>query len=408
MNPRLRFKQADGTDYPDWEEKKLGELGTFIRGLSYSRDDVTNKSEKSTLVLRSNNITESKMLDYMNDLQFVIKEPKEEQILCKGDIVICMANGSNRLIGKSARYNGKYKDKITVGAFCGIFRSNCPMIAYIFQSPAYSDFLSYNLQGGNGAIGNLKGENLKQFSLLIPSDIEEQQKIGNFLSDIDEVILASDQEVKKLQELKKGVMQKIFSQEIRFKKSDGTNYPDWEEKKLGDICNSFSGGTPRTSIEEYYNGNINFIRSGEIHDSNTELFISEEGLKNSSAKIVNVGDILLALYGATSGEIDLSKINGAINQAILCIRPQEGFNKKFIVEIFRYNKNNILKFYLQGGQGNLSAQNILKLNFPFPCLEEQEKIGDFLSDFDEAISLAKQEFEKWKLLKKGILQQMFV
>ena len=226
-NPKLRFKRADGTDYPDWEEKKLGEIGTFIRGLSYSRDDVTNKSEKSTLVLRSNNITESKMLDYMNDLQFVIKEPKEEQILCKGDIVICMANGSNRLIGKSARYNGKYKDKITVGAFCGIFRSNCPMIAYIFQSPAYSDFLSYNLQGGNGAIGNLKGENLKQFSLLIPSDIEEQQKIGNFLSDIDEVILASDQEVKKLQELKKGAMQKIFSQEVRFKRDDGTNYPDW-------------------------------------------------------------------------------------------------------------------------------------------------------------------------------------
>ena len=408
MNPRLRFKQADGTDYPDWEEKKLGELGTFIRGLSYSRDDVTNKSEKSTLVLRSNNITESKMLDYMNDLQFVIKEPKEEQILCKGDIVICMANGSNRLIGKSARYDGKYKDKITVGAFCGIFRSNCPMIAYIFQSPAYSDFLSYNLQGGNGAIGNLKGENLKQFSLLIPSDIEEQEKIADFLSDIDEVILASDQEVKKLQELKKGAMQKIFSQEIRFKKSDGTNYPDWEEKKLGDICNSFSGGTPRTSIEEYYNGNINFIRSGEIHDSKTELFISEEGLKNSSAKLVNVGDILLALYGATSGEIDLSKINGAINQAILCIRPQEGFNKKFIVESFRYNKNKILKMYLQGGQGNLSAQNMLKLYFHFPCLEEQEKIGDFLSDFDEAISLAKQELEKWKLLKKGLLQQMFV
>ena len=407
MNPRLRFKQADGTDYPDWEEKKLGELGTFIRGLSYSRDDVTNKSEKSTLVLRSNNITESKMLDYMNDLQFVIKEPKEEQILCKGDIVICMANGSNRLIGKSARYNGKYKDKITVGAFCGIFRSNCPMIAYIFQSPAYSDFLSYNLQGGNGAIGNLKGENLKQFSLLIPSDIEEQKKIADFLSDIDEVILASDQEVKKLQELKKGAMQKIFSQEVRFKRDDGTNYPDWEEKKIGDICKTFSGGTPKTGVEKYYNGSINFIRSGEIHDSNTELFISEEGLKNSSAKIVNVGDILLALYGATSGEIDLSKINGAINQAILCIRPQEGFNKKFIVEIFRYNKNNILKFYLQGGQGNLSAQNILKLNFLFPCLEEQQKIGDFLSDFDGAISLAKQELEKWKLLKKGLLQQMF-
>ena len=84
-----------------------------------------------------------------------------------------------------------------------------------------------------------------------------------------------------------------------------------------------------------------------------------------------------------------------------------GFNKKFIVELFRFNKKNILHLNLQGGQGNLSAQNILKLHFNFPCLEEQQKIGDFLSDFDVAISLAKQELEKWKLLKKGLLQQMF-
>lgn len=94
-------------------------------------------------------------------------------------------------------------------------------------------------------------------------------------------------------------------------------------KKLGEIATFYSGGTPLTSKREYFNGNIPFIRSGEINCGKTEQFISELGLKNSSAKIVEVGDILYALYGATSGEIGLSKIRGAINQAVLCIKSDQ-------------------------------------------------------------------------------------
>ena len=102
------------------------------------------------------------------------------------------------------------------------------------------------------------------------------------------------------------------------------------------------------------------------------------------------------------------KIKGAINQAILCIKPDDDFDKKYIVDIFRNYKDDILKTYLQGGQGNLSAQIVQGLSFDFPCLEEQRLIADFLSDFDEAIAAAKKELELWKELKKGLLQQMFV
>jgi len=195
---------------------------------------------------------------------------------------------------------------------------------------------------------------------------------------------------------------------VRFKRDDGSNFPEWEEKRIGDICKTYSGGTPKAGNDDYYGGSIPFIRSGEIHSDSTELYLTEEGMNNSSAKMVSVGDIIMALYGATSGEIDISKIEGAINQAILCIKPEDGFDRKFVVEVFRNYKDDILKTYLQGGQGNLSAQIVQGLTFEFPCIDEQLLIAEFLSDFDEAIETAKTELELWKELKKGLLQQMFV
>ena len=135
------------------------------------------------------------------------------------------------------------------------------------------------------------------------------------------------------------------------------------------MCSFFSGGTPSSSKKEYYDGNIPFIRSGELHDDQTELFITEDGLKNSAAKMVEVGDLLLALYGATSGDIAISKINGAINQAILCIRHEQ--SKKFIESIWYKHAGKLLQTYLQGGQGNLSADIVKNISFYLPPLKNK-------------------------------------
>ena len=121
--------------------------------------------------------------------------------------------------------------------------------------------------------------------------------------------------------------------------------------------------------------------------------MSEEGLNNSAAKMVNIGDLLYALYGATSGEVDISKINGAINQAILCIVPHND-NRIYLKYWLECFKVIITSKLLQGGQGNLSSELIKGLLINIPCLEEQQKIADFLATYDEAISCAKQELDK--------------
>ena len=191
--------------------------------------------------------------------------------------------------------------------------------------------------------------------------------------------------------------------EIRFKGFTD----DWEERKLGELTTSFSGGTPSAGNSSYYKGDIPFIRSGEINRDKTELFLTEAGLKNSSAKMVSVGDILYALYGATSGEVGISQINGAINQAILAIKPYNGYDSHFIMQWLKLQKQKIIDKYLQGGQGNLSGSIVKDLVLNVPNFEEQQKIGSFFKQLDNTIALHQRKLDLLKEQKKGFLQKMF-
>ena len=182
---------------------------------------------------------------------------------------------------------------------------------------------------------------------------------------------------------------------------------DWEQRKLGEMSNSYSGGTPKVGTSKYYGGKIPFIRSAEINSDTTELFLTEEGLKCSSARLVDTGDILYALYGATSGEVGRARIKGAINQAILVIKPQAGYDYEFLTQWLRKSKLNIIDRYLQGGQGNLSGTIVNELLVEFPNYEEQTKIGTYFSTLDHLITLHQRKCDETKKLKKFMLQKMF-
>jgi len=188
---------------------------------------------------------------------------------------------------------------------------------------------------------------------------------------------------------------------LRFPEFEG----EWEKMKLKDVCSFFSGGTPSSTNKSYYDGDIPFIRSGEIGAGSTELFLSELGLNNSSAKIVEVGDLLLALYGATSGQIAISKIKGAINQAILCIRSSH--NNVFFKSTWEKRVGKILQAFLQGGQGNLSAEIVKSLTFYFPKMQEQNKIAYLISLIEERIATQNRIIEKYESLIKGITQKVY-
>ena len=187
---------------------------------------------------------------------------------------------------------------------------------------------------------------------------------------------------------------------LRFPEFSGV----WKKERLKNNCTFFSGGTPSSTNKAYYDGDIPFIRSGEIASDSTELFLSEPGLNNSSAKIVEEGDLLLALYGATSGQIAISKIKGAINQAILCIRSP--YDNVFLKSAWEKRVDKILQAYLQGGQGNLSAEIVKSLSFCFPTLKEQHKIGHLIALVEERIATQIRIIDKLKSLMRGLNNEL--
>lgn len=181
----------------------------------------------------------------------------------------------------------------------------------------------------------------------------------------------------------------------------------WIQNQLKNMSQSYSGGTPSVGNSQFYNGNIPFIRSGEIYKDTTKLFITEEAMNNSSARMVHKGDILYALYGATSGEVSISKIDGAINQAILAIIPDKKYDTKFLEKYLNKEKEYILNSFLQGGQGNLSGEIIRSLNIIHPSFEEQQKIGIFFEKIDKMIQLQQSKVNKVKDIKSAYLSEMF-
>ena len=157
---------------------KLGDIGTFVRGLTYSSEDVT-EDINATTVIRANNLNYGNNVN-KEDVVYVNKKPAEIQILLKGDIVICMANGSSSLVGKNSYYSFDDRQS-TIGAFCGIYRTSQPLVKWLMQSQRYKRLVYQSLQGGNGAIANLNSDDILNMTF----HIVEDEKSASILSTLD-------------------------------------------------------------------------------------------------------------------------------------------------------------------------------------------------------------------------------
>lgn len=184
---------------------------------------------------------------------------------------------------------------------------------------------------------------------------------------------------------------------------------EWNDPKLGTHMKCFSGGTPKSGMREYYKGEIPWIKSGELNQKNiheTDEYITEEAVKNSSAKFVESGTLLYALYGATAGVPGFTQIRATINQAVLAILPKPNLSKHFCYFWFYSEKDRLIARYTQGGQPNLSGTIVKSFHIPLPPLPEQEAIAEVLSCWDEGLESLEKLIVAKKLRKKGLMQQL--
>ena len=388
--PEIRF--AGFTD--DWEQRKLGDVLTESRIIGSNgavAKKLTVKLWKKGVIAKEEQYAGSLATQY-----FARKS---------GQFIYGKLDFLNQAFGIIPKELDGYESTLDSPAFDISKQVNENfLLEYIARD-------SFYLLHGNIANGSRKAKRIHSHTLLnmpfIAPNLEEQTAIGNFFKQLDDTIALHRRNCIKCQNLKMAYLESIFSAKYIHYKDRNKNA--WEQRKLGDISQSYSGGTPSVGISSFYGGSIPFIRSGEINDEKTELFLTEKGLHNSSAKLVKYGDILYALYGATSGEVNRSKINGAINQAILAIIPNLDYCVEFIAQWLRKNKLNIISTYLQGGQGNLSAEIVKNLQIILPdSKEEQTAIGNFFKQLDDTIALHQREVEKYKKIKQAYLEKMFI
>jgi len=184
---------------------------------------------------------------------------------------------------------------------------------------------------------------------------------------------------------------------------------DWELKKIADIANTYSGGTPATYISDYYGGEIDWITSSDLNRGRIDSVsgkITKIGFGNSAAKMVKEGSLLVALYGATAGVTAITRISAAINQAVLAVIPKAD-NTGYLFQWFTYKKQAIIRTYTQGGQPNLSGKIIRSLLVPMPpTTAEQEAIATALSNTDELIAASERLITKKRNIKQGMMQDL--
>ncbi|ENY5685960.1 restriction endonuclease subunit S [Listeria monocytogenes] len=393
--PKRRFEEFNNVDA--WEQRKLKDVATFN-----PKSELPDEFEYVDL----ESVVGTELISHRNESKKTA--PSRAQRLAKyGDVFYQTVRPYQK---NNYLYNLSYNNYVFSTGYAQIR----PKIDsyFVLNRVQEEKFVKLVLDRSTGtSYPAINSNDLSEIEIKVPVDSNEQIKIGQLFKYLDDTITLHQRKQEKIKALKAAYLSEMFPAEGETKpKRRFAGFTNaWEQRKLGDITESFSGGTPQAGNSDYYGGEIPFIRSGEINDEQTELFITDEGLNNSSAKIVEKGDILYALYGATSGEVGISQINGAINQAILAIRPTKDDNSYLIVQWLLKQKEAIIRTYLQGGQGNLSSSIVKELTLMLPKDKtEQAKIGVFFKQLDNTITLHQRKLKKLQNIKKAYLNEMFI
>ena len=408
--PKLRFPGFT----EDWEQRKLNDLVTIRRGLTYKPSDI---AENGIRVLRSSNIDEDQFIT-SNDDVFVNIEAVNIPFAKNGDILITSANGSNRLVGKHTIISDIADNSAVHGGFMLLAESNNSLFTdALLSSNWYKRFINTYVAGGNGAIGNLSKSDLESQTVMIPSE-HEQAKIGQWYDNINQLITLHQRKLDNLKLKKKALLQKLFPK-------NGEYYPElrfpgftdaWEQRKLTDIAKTFIG-LVTTMTENYRDSGTLLIRNSDIKEgqfifSEKPIHLDEEFAEKNKTRRLQIGDVVTVHTGeiGTSAVIK-EKEAGAIGFATINTRTDKRIlNPYFLSTYFNTDKHKCYANSVSTGDGrsNYNIKDFNKLVISIPTLDEQEKISAIINNINTIITLHQRKLDHLQLQKKALLQQMFV
>ncbi len=374
--PSLRFSEFN----VNWNNRKIKEILSIGSGRDYKNLGVGDVPVFGTGGLMT------RVDSYLNDGE-----------------TVCI--GRKGTIDKPMYFNGKIWTVDTLFFTYSFKESDPKFVYYLFQR------VNWKKHNEAGGVPSLSKSTIEQISLNIPT-LPEQQKIASFLSAVDEKIQLLSRKKELLEQYKKGVMQQLFSGELRFKDENGDDYADWEEKKLGEIAKYYDG-THQTP--NYVESGIPFYSVEHVtaNQFSKSKYISKEVFEKENKRVkLEKGDILMTRIGdiGTSRLIDWD-VNASFYVSLALIKQNENYNSSFLnqyISSVYFQKELWANTIHVAFPKKINLGEIGKCKIILPCLKEQQKIATFLSSIDVKIERINQQINKMQSFKKGLLQQLFV
>ena len=412
--PKLRFKEFDD----EWENACLVDL-SIDKSLNNGVFNDQNKVGKGYKLINVLDMYIERDIDE-NRLSLLDLEKKEfERNQVKfGDIFFTRSSLVKEGIAFSNVYLGNSNDITYDGHLIKLSPDlntiNPIFLNYVLKTGQVRKQL---IQGGKTATMTTIGQKEVGSSKVDFPSKSEQTKIASFLSAVDEKISQLNQKHELLSQYKQGMMQKLFSQQIRFKADDGSEFGEWEEKILKDLFPKIRNGFVGVATPYYVDYGVKYlqgknIKNGKIDDKGL-IYINQEFHQKKTNSILKTNDILMVQSGHV-GECSVvtEDYDNANCHALLVLSPKSSklIKSKFVVYYFysEIGKKKITLIKTGNTIEHILASDIKEVSLLFPCIEEQTKIANFLSSIDQKIEVVAQQIEQAKQWKKGLLQQMFV
>lgn len=397
--PKLRFPEFSG----EWEEKKLNSIFTKItqRNSDNQNSNVITNSATEGLVSQRDYFDKDIANKDKTDNYFIIKN---------GDFVYNPRKSSAAPYGPFTQYK-LLNDGIVSPLYLCLRKNNSEVeskyLENYFKTTCWHQYIYEN--GSSGARHDrvsIHDDVLLAMPIKVPS-LPEQQKIAAFFSNVDSIITAETKILNTLQKKKKALMQKLFTQQLRFKSNDGTDFPAWEERKLGDIAEFKQGYQILFSeqIQEPKEGYLRYLYISDFISDKKVLYVKDE----ETYYHISEKDICVANTGATSGKPFRGQ-SGILSNNMFKIFLSNVIDEDFAWQFFNSPcyENELQTFMNGAGQPHIGHKNMSSIHISLPCKAEQQKIANCLSSMDSLIQTQQKVVTTWQQRKKALLQQMFI
>ncbi len=395
--PALRFPGFEDK----WQYNTLGNLLEFKNGINANKDQYGHGVKFINVldILNNDFITYDKIIGSVA----VDENTIDKNAVRYGDILFQRSSETREEVGSASVYLDQEKIA-TFGGFVIRGKKIADYVPEFFNKLLKTDTArdSITSRSGGSTRFNVGQETLSSVNLAFPS-FSEQLKIASFLTSVDEILTKLKKQKTLLEQYKKGVMQKIFSQEIRFNVENREEFPEWKVKKFGDVAEINLGQSP-----ESYSYNSEGIGKYLIQGNAdiTNRISNPRGWTSDPTKECQVGDIILTVR-APVGSVAKSNHNACIGRGVCGIRNKSNSIIDYLYQFLIYFEPQWIRIEQGSTFTAISGSDIRSIEIQLPCLAEQTKIANFLSALDDKINHCIVQIEKTEQWERGLLQRMF-